>query len=389
MPRRVLQIERRCQYRRGSPSIHFRLVSFLAGNGLGLSHLRPRSLETSDMTPIGPLELEIDIERWALASPLCITGYEFEAVEVLIVRLISGSQVGRGEAAGVYYRNDTPTTMRRQIESVRPEIEAGLSWESLQPLLPAGGARNAVDCALWDLQAKVTGRPVWQLAELNEPHALLTTATCGAETPEKMATRALEFSTARAIKLKLTGDPVDGQRVRAVREARPDVWLGVDANQGFTLPFLQHLLPELVQSHVSLIEQPFAVGQEALLDGFHSPIPIAADESVQTLADLASLRGRFNVVNIKLDKCGGLTEGLAMARAARRLGMGTMVGNMLGTSLAMAPAFLVGQLCEVVDLDGPLLLRNDRTSAAQYEDGLINCSEVLWGGKQCLGACSR
>ncbi|HEY4970051.1 MAG TPA: enolase C-terminal domain-like protein, partial [Steroidobacteraceae bacterium] len=239
--------------------------------------------------------------------------------------------------------------------------------------------RNALDCALWDLEAKLTGRPAWQIAGLERPQRLLTTLTCGAETPEKMAATALGYAQARAIKLKLTGEPVDAERVRAVREARQDVWLGVDANQGFTREFLQWIMPVLVETRVQLIEQPFPIGQESLLDGFQSSIPMAADESVQSLADIAGLVGRFSVANIKLDKCGGLTEGLEMARASRELGLDVMVGNMLGTSLAMAPAFLVGQLCNIVDLDGPVSLKADRAITVDYTEGFIRCPEMLWG----------
>jgi L-alanine-DL-glutamate epimerase-like enolase superfamily enzyme len=194
-----------------------------------------------------------------------------------------------------------------------------------------------------------------------------------------MAKGALHYRDAKAIKLKLTGEPLDADRVRSVREACPDVWLGVDANQGFTRPFLENLMPVLLAADVALVEQPFPVGYESLLDGFASPIPIAADESAQSFDDLAGLVGRFRTVNIKLDKCGGLTQGLAMAREAARLGLDVMVGNMLGTSLAMAPSFLLGQLCSVVDLDGPIFLAEDRTPAINYRDGMIECPETLWG----------
>jgi L-alanine-DL-glutamate epimerase-like enolase superfamily enzyme len=194
-----------------------------------------------------------------------------------------------------------------------------------------------------------------------------------------MAATALAYTEARALKLKLTGEPVDADRVRAVRMARPDAWLGVDANQGFTRASLEQLMPVLVAARVALVEQPFPIGQEAWLEGLQSPIPIAIDESIQGIADIESLAGRCSVVNIKLDKCGGLTEGLAMARAARNLGLEPMVGNMLGTSLAMSPAFLVGQLCSVADLDGPLFLKSDRPDAVQYTDGFISHAKTLWG----------
>jgi L-alanine-DL-glutamate epimerase-like enolase superfamily enzyme len=287
--------------------------------------------------------------------------------------------VGQGEAAGVYYKNDKPAAMLGQIESLRRTIEAGIGRDRVQSLLPPGGARNALDCALWDFEAKLSGRAAWQIEGLTKPRPLLTTFTCGADEPEKMAATALAYTKARAIKLKLTGQPTDADRVRAVREARADVWLGVDANQGFTRESLERLMPTLTETNVALIEQPFPIGQDALLDGFQSPIPIAADESAQGLADIAGLVGRFNVVNIKLDKCGGLTEGLAMARTAREHGLDTMVGNMLGTSLSMAPAFLVGQLCKVADLDGPVFLKTDRAITVQYADGFITCPGTLWG----------
>jgi L-alanine-DL-glutamate epimerase-like enolase superfamily enzyme len=332
-----------------------------------------------DTNHIGPLKLHTEIEQWPLATPFRIAGYTFEVVEVLLVSVEKDGQVGRGEAAGVYYRNDKPAQMVEEIERLRPTIQSRADREGLRAELRAGGARNALDCALWDLEAKLNERPAWQLAGLTKPRPLLTTFTCGADTPEKMVAAARCYKQARAIKLKLTGEPIDAERVRAVRESLPDVWLGVDANQGFTRAFLEQLLPLLTEMRVALIEQPFPIGKESLLDGFQSPIPIAADESAQSLSDVRGLVGRFNVVNIKLDKCGGLTEGLAMARAAQALGLDTMVGNMIGTSLAMAPAFLLGQLCSVVDLDGPVFLKNDRTIAVHYDDGFIGCPEALWG----------
>ena len=334
----------------------------------------------SAVKTMGPLKLSAGIEKWPLKTPFRITGYTMEAIELLIVTVEKDGYVGKGESCGVYYKNDRPQGMLESVESLRARIEAGVSLDSLQKLLPPGGARNALDCALWDLEAALTGRPAWQKAGLDKPRPLMTTFTCGAEDPERMAQTALGYKDARAIKLKLTGEPVDKDRVSAVRDALPSVWLGVDANQGFSRSSLERLLPTLVASRVKLIEQPFPIGQEALLDGFQSPIPVAADESVQGVADVAQLAGRFNVVNIKLDKCGGLTEGLSMIRAARDYGMETMVGNMLGTSLSMAPAFLLGQLCNVVDLDGPVLLGSDRPLKAEYVDGYIACPDALWGG---------
>jgi L-alanine-DL-glutamate epimerase-like enolase superfamily enzyme len=194
-----------------------------------------------------------------------------------------------------------------------------------------------------------------------------------------MAAAARAYKGARAIKLKLTGEPIDADRIRAVREARNEVWLSVDANQALNQSSFDNLMPTLVDKRVSMIEQPFPADRDAWLDGLQSPIPIAADESVQGLSDLPALVGRFNVINIKLDKCGGLTEALAMVGKARELGLKIMVGNMLGTSLGMAPAFILGQHCEVVDLDGPVFLASDRSKRATYSDGFIRCPEDLWG----------
>jgi L-Ala-D/L-Glu epimerase / N-acetyl-D-glutamate racemase len=325
--------------------------------------------------------LLVETERWPLKTPFRITGHSWESLEVVVVGLEAEGQRGRGEAAGVYYHKDTPSSIAQQLESVRREIESGgMSATSLQTLLPPGGARNALDCALWDWRAKTSGRPVWELAGLGEPHPLLTTFTCGADTPNIMAAAARGYADARAIKLKLTGHASDAERVKAVRMARPEVWLGIDANQGFTRDSLESLMPTLIDARVALIEQPFPVGQEAWLDGFNSPIPLAADETVQHLGDINSLVGRFQVMNIKLDKCGGLTEALSMARAAKERGLELMVGNMLGTSLAMAPAYLVGQLCQVVDLDGPVFLTLDRDPHIEYEKGLVRCPLSIWGG---------
>ena len=324
------------------------------------------------------MQLEIRTETWDYVTPFRITDYVFTAAELLVVSLSDGEALGRGEAGGVYYHGETPASMAAQIEAARDRIEAGVDRQSLRALLPAGGARNAVDAALWDLEAKRRHEPVWRIAGAPAPRPLRTTYTVGAGSPAEMAETARGFQSARAIKLKLTADDPGGC-VRAVRAARPDVWLGVDANQGLTRPALEQLMPEMIEAGVELIEQPVRVGDDASLDGLASPIELAADESLQSLDDLAGMVGRYQVVNIKLDKCGGLTEGLAMAREARRLGLKVMVGCMSGTSLAMAPAFVLGQLCDLVDLDGPMFLDRDRDAPAVYENGEIWCPQELWG----------
>ncbi len=326
------------------------------------------------------VELRVSVERLLMKRPFVITGYVFDAMPAIVVTLTDGPHSGRGEAQGVYYLQDDVGQMQRQVESVRAGVEAGLSREALQSALPPGGARNALDCAMWDLEASRQGVPAWRLAGFEAVHPLVTTMTAGANPPDVMAETARGFAGARAIKLKLTGEPaLDVARVAAVRAACPDAWLGVDANQGYTLADLEAVLPDFVANNVELVEQPLPRGQEAALDGFVSPIRLAADESLLSMADLEKLPGRFQVANLKLDKCGGLTEGLAMARRARDMGLGVMVGNMAGSSWAMAPAYIVGQLCEIVDLDGPISLAGDRDPAVEYKDGKIVCDDRVWG----------
>lgn len=329
----------------------------------------------------GRMHLNAAARSWAMSAPFHITGYTFTAFDALIVELTDEQgRIGRGEAQGVYYHGDTSASMQAQVEALGARIEAGITRAELQQLLPAGGARNALDCALWDLEAKQAGESVWELAGLKAPQALRTTYTLSAEDPLAMAEVAGTYPSARALKLKLKDDDRNAERVRAVRKARPDVWLMVDANQGFTRESFAQLLPTLVEERVDLVEQPFPVGKDAWLDGLARPIRVAADESVQDRGDLAGLVGRVDVINIKLDKCGGLTEALAIVEQSRKLGFELMVGNMGGSSLAMAPAFVVGQLCDVSDLDGPVGLAVDYTPSAVYENGTVWCPETLWGG---------
>jgi len=325
------------------------------------------------------VDIRTHIEHWPYIRPFHITGHTFDGSAALVVSADDGSYRGVGEAAGVYYRNETMAGMAAQIAAVA-DAAAYAGRHDLPSLLGPGGARNALDCALWDLEAKRSGRPVWKLAGLRHVRPLLTTYTIGADDPAVMAVRAGEYASARALKLKLLGDGGDAERVRAVRQVRPEVWLGVDANQGFTPDSYHALLPVLVDARIALIEQPFAIGREQDLDGLDSPIPLAADESVQDRHDIEKMRGRVEVINIKLDKCGGLTEALAMISLIRAAGMRPMVGNMMGSSLSTAPGFVLGQLCDFVDLDGPTFLARDREPAVVYQDGYISCSEQVWGG---------
>jgi L-alanine-DL-glutamate epimerase-like enolase superfamily enzyme len=325
-----------------------------------------------------PINLQLALRSWPLRIPFRITGHVFDALDLLVCTLSRDGAQAQGEAAGVYYRGETGESLRDQIEAVRPVIEAGIDRERLQQLLPPGGARNAVDCALWALESHESRQPVWELANLGTPQPLLTTFTLSADRPQVMARRAEQLKDARALKLKLIGDGQDGARVAAVRQASPDVWLAVDANQAFDRSAIEVLLPALVEAGVSLLEQPCRIGEEESLRGLHSPIPLAADESVQTRRELEAMVGLFDAINIKLDKCGGLTEALAMAQRARELGFQVMVGNMIGTSLSCAPAFVVGQLCDIVDLDGPFHLAGDIAQAVRYVEGYVDCPAGLW-----------
>ncbi|WP_028968872.1 dipeptide epimerase [Sphingomonas sp. URHD0057] len=331
--------------------------------------------------------LHYRVETHRLSAPFRISGFTFETSDVVVAELSDGEFTGRGEAAGVYYFGDDSDHIVAEIEAHRHAIEDGPDREDLRRLMPAGGARNAVDCALWDLEAKREGVPAHRLAGIADPKPLITTFTLGADEPEVMAEGARRYADARAIKVKLTGElRLDIARVEAIRAARPDVWLGVDANQGYTRDQLDPLVEALNTHRVSLLEQPLARGREADLEGYRCPIPIAADESALTLDDVAGLVARFDVINIKLDKCGGLTEALLIAREAKSLGLGVMVGNMVGTSLAMAPAFIVGQHCDVVDLDGPTFLIADREPSVEYRDGMIRCPDDVWGSRAALPA---
>jgi L-alanine-DL-glutamate epimerase-like enolase superfamily enzyme len=325
----------------------------------------------------------LKVEKAAIrfAEPFRITGYVFEAMPSIVARIDEGEQMGRGEAAGVYYMSDDQQHMLDTIEQVRAAVEAGLTREDLQAALPPCGARNALDCALWELEAKLSSIPVWQLASVPRPKPLITTFTLPADDPSALVEKVGRLAFAKAIKLKLDGNvDVDRERMRVVRSARPDVWLGVDANQGFVAGDLEALGEAAREFSVSLIEQPLKRGEEAALDGWKPGIPVAADESILGLAELQERARYFDVINIKLDKCGGLTEALKMVRAGRLFGKQLMVGNMGGSTLAMAPGFVLAQLCDVVDLDGPYGLADDPLASQIYKDGEIFVPETIWGG---------
>jgi L-Ala-D/L-Glu epimerase / N-acetyl-D-glutamate racemase len=265
------------------------------------------------------------------------------------------------------------------VEAVAPEIRRGINREELQSLLPAGGARNAVDCALWDLDCKKAGKTIWQLTGI-EPGPVTTVFTIGLEpTPEAMAAKAAAAADAPVLKVKLNADR-PWERLSAIRAARPDAAIVVDANQGWDFALLQEVVPKCATLGLGMIEQPLPRGADAELEGYASPITLAADESCLDTTELATAARRYGMINIKLDKTGGLTEALKLARQAKALGCKLMVGNMVGTSLGMAPSFVVAQLCDFVDIDGPLLLKYDHPGGLRYDKGIVTGLEPkFWG----------
>jgi L-Ala-D/L-Glu epimerase len=325
------------------------------------------------------IEFEVKAANFPLEKPFKITRHTFTALECVQVSLSRSGRTGRGEGDGVYFLGETQASMLHALEAVRPQVEAGITRVSLQQLLPAGGARNALDCALWDLEAKESGRTIWEEIKIS-PRQLTTVATIGLGNIEQMCQQAQEFSRFPHLKIKLdSADPIE--RLKAIRETRPDAKLIIDVNQGWEISRLIDLLPDLVELGINMIEQPIAIGSDSELASLDSPIPIGVDESCRTLEDYLRLRDLYQVVNIKLDKSGGLTEALAIARQAKEDGKQVMVGNMMGTSLSMAPAYVIGQLSTFVDIDGPLLLASDEEHGLEYfPGGLVSIPKPeLWG----------
>jgi L-alanine-DL-glutamate epimerase-like enolase superfamily enzyme len=326
------------------------------------------------------ISVRTQIERWELVEPFTTARDSVTHVPVLLATLVaSDGRQGWAEAAGVDYDGETPESMAAQIEAVQDALHDGIAGSELLQLLPAGGARNALDCALWDLRAKQTGIAAWHTAGLAAPRPVTTAFTIGLASEADVRRKARDALPYGLLKLKL-----DAERhvdlVRIVREEHPTARLIVDANLAWSRSLLERLLPPLQALGVELVEQPVPRGADAELDGLRGGLPLAADESCTDRHSLPGLVGRYQYVNIKLDKCGGLTEALAMRSEAHRLGLGLMVGNMCGTSLAMAPAFLVAQACRYTDLDGPLLQRFDRQTPIRFEHSVMQPPEpALWG----------
>lgn len=324
-------------------------------------------------------ELSLSVERFPIAGTFTIArGSKTEAV-VVEVRITAGGITGRGECVPYARYGETVEGVVAAIESLRPDLAAGLGRDALQHRLPAGAARNALDCALWDLEAKSSGMGCAELAGLPPMQPVVTAYTLSLDTAEAMARAAAAAIDRPLLKLKL-GAPGDRERLAAIREAVPDKRLIVDANEGWKAADLPALLDACAAAGVELVEQPLPAHDDRRLARIDRPVPVCADESVHDRAGLAALRERYDAINVKLDKAGGLTEALALAEAAHGLGFGVMVGCMLASSLAMAPALLVAQRARWVDLDGPLLLARDRLPGLHYEGAVVSPPEpLLWG----------
>jgi L-alanine-DL-glutamate epimerase-like enolase superfamily enzyme len=326
------------------------------------------------------MDLAVRIERWPLERPFTISrGTKCEAV-VVTVELRHDGYSGRGEAVPYARYGETPEGVATAIEAMRPALQHGLDRAALQTAMSPGAARNALDCACWDFEAKQNGCRAYQLAALPPPKPLVTAYTISLDYPDAMANAAARAAKLPLLKVKLGGGPEDVKRIAAVRRAAPKAELIVDANEGWDDRDLERNLSACAQARVSLIEQPLPEGRDLALKQIERPIPICADESVHDRASLDALSGKYDAINIKLDKAGGLTEALALAIEAERRGLGIMVGCMVATSLAMAPAMLVAQRARIVDLDGPLLLAKDRAHGLRYEGSLAYPPEpALWG----------
>ncbi|MGY6534455.1 MAG: N-acetyl-D-Glu racemase DgcA [Pararhodobacter sp.] len=319
--------------------------------------------------------ISVRAERFRLAEVFTIARGSRTEAAVLSVAVEREGVRGRGECVPYARYGETLESVAAQIEG----LPAGTDRAALQAALPAGAARNAVDCALWDWEAKRAGRRVWELAGLAAPGPMVTAFTLSLDAPEKMRAAAARNAHRPLLKIKL-GTPDDMARLEAVRAGAPDATIIVDANEGWTAEVYADLAPHLLRLGVAMVEQPLPAGQDGMLAEIARPLPVCADESCHDRDSLPDLAGKYDMVNIKLDKTGGLTEALALRDAARAADYRVMVGCMVGTSLAMAPAVLVAQGAEVVDLDGPLLLAEDRDHALRYDaDGVHPPETDLWG----------
>ena len=325
------------------------------------------------------MRIDVRPESWPVAGRFTIARGSKTAADVVVVSLDDGTHQGRGECVPYPHYDETVPQVIEALASVRSAIASGITRADVAGLVVPRAARNALDCALWDFEAKRSGSPVWLLAGLAPPQPLVTAYTLSLDSPEAMAEAAAKAAHRPLLKLKLGRDG-DADRLRLIRAAAPQARLIVDANEGWSPKQLPAMLAACAEARVELVEQPLPASEDEALRGLSRSVVICADESVHDRAGLASLVGKYDAINIKLDKTGGLTEALALARAARDRNFRMMVGCMLATSLAMAPAMLVAQFAEWVDLDGPLLLAGDREPGISFEGSVMHPAPAsLWG----------
>jgi len=326
-----------------------------------------------------PISLDVRIEHWPIAGSFTISRGAKTQAAVVVAELSDGHHRGRGECVPYARYGETVDGVVETIAALADEIARGLDRGALQEAMKPGAARNALDCAFWDLSAKRAGKPVHTLASLPAPKPLVTAYTISLAEPEVMAEQAAKAAGRALLKVKL-GSADDRARIMAVRRAAPKAELIVDANEGWTADNLADNLAACARAGVTLVEQPLPAGSDDVLSRIERPLPVCADESVHARASLPGLVGKYDAVNIKLDKTGGLTEALAMVKDAERFGFALMAGCMVATSLAIAPAILIGQRARVVDLDGALLLARDRPDGLRYEESLVHpATPALWG----------
>ena len=324
------------------------------------------------------LTIEAREEVWPLREPFRISRGSRSEAQVVLVTVGDDEHVGRGEGVPIKRYGQSAESVLAQIESIK--VEKNLDRQRLQQLLPAGAARNALDCALWDLEVKTCGKRVWELAKVPIVPEARTSFTISLDTPEKMAAAAAVAAELPILKLKLQGDDLDLARVKGVRESAPAARLLLDANESWSPEHYRKIVPELHELGVELIEQPFPANADEVLENLDHPIPVCADESCHTTADLRRLTNRYDMINVKLDKTGGLTEALRLCDRARDSGFKLLIGCMAGTSLGMAPARLLASAADYVDLDGPLLMARDREHGLAYGNCKIEMpSRELWG----------
>ncbi|PYJ90942.1 MAG: dipeptide epimerase [Verrucomicrobia bacterium] len=324
------------------------------------------------------MQIKAQEEIWPLKEPFRISRGSRTEARVIVVTVTDGKHTGRGEGAPLARYGQSVDSVLAQIESMKRE--KNLDRRQLQKLLPAGAARNALDCALWDLEAKISGKRVWELANIPSVAEVETSFTISLDTPEKMAASAQGYGVPGPLKLKLGGDKLDLPRVEAVREVAPNARLLIDANESWSPELYRKIVPALKELAVRLIEQPFPADADEILETLDHSVPVCADESCHTNVDLPRLKNRYEAINVKLDKTGGLSEALRLCERARESRFKLLIGCMVCTSLGIAPARLLASAANYVDLDGPLLLVRDRDHGLAYRNGKIEMpSRELWG----------